>query len=148
VLGSAPLDGRGKAAMTIANLSAGTHRLTASYSGDAGDLASSSAAVAVAVARASTQITASASPGAPAAGKPVTFTAKVVSSAGDVLTTGVVTFKDGATMLGTASLTQGSVALKLASLSAGKHTITVSYGGDANHNSASLTISFTVKAAG
>jgi len=61
----------------------------------------------------------------------VTFTAAVSGAA----PTGSVTFKDGATTLGTATLGgSGQAALATSSLSAGSHPITAVYGGDAGNN--------------
>jgi Big-like domain-containing protein/VCBS repeat protein/FG-GAP repeat protein len=60
----------------------------------------------------------------------VTFTATVVPQ-GLGTPTGTVTFKDGVTTIGTASLTSGSAMLSSA-LALGAHSITVLYGGDSN----------------
>jgi len=66
------------------------------------------------------------------AGKSVTFTAAVPSSA-----TGAVTFYDGSTTLGTGTLSGGSVTLSTSALPAGSNSITAAYGGDSNNNAAS-----------
>jgi hypothetical protein len=77
------------------------------------------------------------------AGQSVTFTATVTAAAGAATATGSVTFKDGQTILGTAGLdSAGRAVLATASLAAGPHSITASYGGDATHQpsaSAALT---------
>jgi Bacterial Ig-like domain (group 3) len=49
-------------------------------------------------------------------------------------TTGSVTFKDGATTLGSASISQGVASITTTSLLAGTHTITAAYGGDSNYS--------------
>jgi hypothetical protein len=83
----------------------------------------------------------SANPAAPF--QPVTFTATVtavVPATG--LPTGSVSFKDGATTLGTAPLSGGTASLTVSSLALGSHAITAVYGGDANftgNTSATLT---------
>ena len=66
-------------------------------------------------------------------GGSVTFTATVTSSGG--IPTGTVTFKDGATTLGTGTLSGGSgntasATLTLTNLTAATHSITAVYGGD------------------
>jgi len=80
------------------------------------------------------------STGTPAAvGTPVTFTATVSGSA----PTGEVTFYDGATVLGTATLNAASQArLTISSLTRGTHTLTAQYGGDPN-NTGSTSPPFT-----
>jgi hypothetical protein len=77
-------------------------------------------------------------------GQTVTFTANVVAAAGSVAApTGVVTFLDGSTVLGIKTLAGSGVAsFSTTALSVGVHSITASYGGDANSvasNSAVLT---------
>ena len=46
--------------------------------------------------------------------------------------TGIVTFKDGKTILGTPALSDGTATLLLTNLGIGRHTITASYAGDSN----------------
>jgi hypothetical protein len=63
-------------------------------------------------------------------GAPVTFTADVVGYNG-LTPTGMVTFKDGGSALGSpVPLTQGEAKLVAPSLTLGNHYITASYGGD------------------
>jgi hypothetical protein len=64
------------------------------------------------------------------AGQPVIFTA-IVKPTGVGTPTGSVTFLDGTTPIGTAALTAGSTSLSTM-LTAGAHTITAVYAGDAN----------------
>ncbi|NIK47869.1 hypothetical protein FHS46_002186 [Variibacter gotjawalensis] len=59
------------------------------------------------------------------AGQAVTFTAVVSSSNGVPI--GEVSFRDGATVIGTATLSQGTAKLTTSSLSVGAHSITVVY---------------------
>src|SRR5262249_52931876 len=67
-------------------------------------------------------------------GQAVTFTATVAATApGAGTPTGTVTFRDGATVLGTGTLDAGGVAsFAAAALAAGSHSITAAYGGDAD----------------
>ena len=62
-------------------------------------------------------------------GQRVTFTATVTGAGGTP--TGLVTFKDGTTVIGSSSLSSGSATLAIATLSLGNHSITANYGGDA-----------------
>ncbi len=83
-------------------------------------------------------------------GQQVTFTAAVtnplVCSANGP--TGTVTIKDGATTLGSFILSNGTVAFATSTLSVGNHSITASYGGDANFApSASAAVNQTVNKA-
>jgi outer membrane protein assembly factor BamB len=82
-----------------------------------------------------TTTTVSAPPGSANPGQPVTFTATVGSAnPGDVPPTGTVTFQvDGVTQA-KVSLANGQATFTAASLSAGSHTVTAVYHGDANFN--------------
>jgi len=60
----------------------------------------------------------------------VTFTATVNSLAAS----GTVTFKDGATILGTENLAGGTATYSTSALTAGPHSITAVYGGDTYYN--------------
>ena len=64
----------------------------------------------------------------------MTFTATVTAkSPGGGIPTGTVTFKDGPSTLGTATLNgSGQAMFTTSTLAAGSHPITASYGGDAN----------------
>jgi hypothetical protein len=63
-------------------------------------------------------------------GKNVTFTAHVTSAGG--VPPGLVTFRDGATSLGTGTLVGGIAKLTTAGLAVGAHSITATYGGSVN----------------
>jgi len=64
------------------------------------------------------------------------------ASVGDSSTTGTVNFYDGATLIGTALLTNGVATITVSGLSRGAHTITVAYvaGGSSPANSLSLPV--------
>ncbi|MGD0444160.1 MAG: FG-GAP-like repeat-containing protein [Edaphobacter sp.] len=120
-----------------AGFAVGTHVLTAVYSGDATHLPSTSAPVTVVVmaaatkAQTTTMLTSSLDPAT--SGQSVTFTANVVTAGSTAAPTGVVTFLDGSTVLGTKTLVGSGVAsFSTSSLSVGAHAITASYAGDAN----------------
>jgi hypothetical protein len=122
--------------------------ITAVYSGDPNFTSSTSAALAQTVNQAATTTTLTFSPANPTPGQTVTFTATVAaSSPGAGNPTGTVTFKDGSTTIGTGTLsTTGGVtttSFTTASLSAGTHTITASYGGDASFTGSSGSTTVT-----
>jgi sugar lactone lactonase YvrE len=130
-------------------LSAGSHTVMASYSGDTTYAASTGAlsgGQAINTPSTTTVILSSANPSV--FGQPLTLTATV--SAGPSATgtpTGSVTFLDGGTSLGTAALTssgQASFTISIP-LAVGLHTLTAVYSGDADFSaSASLPITQTV----
>jgi len=69
-------------------------------------------------------------------GQAVTFSVVVSSTA--TTPTGTVTFLDDATSIGSATLdSSGAAAFTISSLAVGTHSISASYGGDANNNSSS-----------
>jgi hypothetical protein len=72
----------------------------------------------------------------------VTFTATVTAVApGAGTRTGTVTFKDGATVMGTGTLNaSGQATYTTSSLTVGSHVITAVYGGDGNFNGSTGTL--------
>jgi hypothetical protein len=126
-------------------LSNGTNQILA------GGVASANSNVALefsATTVATTTTTLTANPNPVTVGSSVTFTASVTSS-GSAIPTGTVAFRDGATVLGSSSLNSSGLATFLtSSLSAGSHSITAIYGGNAtNGSSTSSVLSETVNAA-
>ena len=137
-------------------LTGGAHAITAVYGGDASFGGSTSANFGYTVNPANTVTTvANASPVSPSTfGAAVQFTATVTPNQGPVLPTGTVTFRDGATTLGTGTLSNvGNVATATFTTSAsqlggGAHTITAAYGGNNNYNtSTSGNFAYTVNRA-
>jgi Bacterial Ig-like domain (group 3)/FG-GAP-like repeat len=150
-IGTGTLSG-GKATFATSTLTTGTHPITASYGGDANYAASAvSTAVSQVVnasTKATTNTTVSSSANPSTVGASVTFTAMVTSATAGTIT-GTVTFFDGATQLGTGTLAAGSATLMTSTLTAGSHSITASYGGDANYaaSAASPAVTQVVNAA-
>ena len=141
ILGSAILSG-GAATISL-SFAFGTHVLTAVYSGNAVYPPITSAAVILPV-NATLQMTTTslaAIPPSQTFGNPVTLTATVSPSTA----TGVVTFMDGATQLGSAQLSGGVASFSISALTLGAHLLTASYGGDANDGpSSSPPVSVTI----
>lgn len=75
-------------------------------------------------------------------GESVTFTATVTSSGGTP--TGAVTFYDGATKLGTGTLSSGSATYTTSGLTVGSHTIKAVYGGSSSFESSSASLTQVV----
>ncbi len=123
------------ATFTTTTLAAGTHSITAVYVGDVDDATSTSTALSYSVAKDSTNISLTATPTTATHGQAVTFKAAVaVASPGKGTPTGVVTFMDGATILGTGTLsTVNGVTIATfttSALAVGTHSIIAIYDGD------------------
>jgi hypothetical protein len=126
-LGSVALAG-GTAAFTTSALSAKIHTIKATYAGDA-TFEPSTGIVHQLVNAYPTTTTLTSSPNPSQSGQAVTFTA-TVTSAGPA-PTGKVKFLDGATTLGSATLSGGVAKLTKSNLTVGTHPITAQYLGDA-----------------
>ena len=147
-LGTGTLDGAGQATFVTSTLAVGAHPITASYGGDATFSGSTSSTLTQTVKKASTATVVSSSANPSLSGQAVTFTATVTAkSPGAGTPTGTVTFKDGSTILGTGTLDgSGQGTFVTSTLAVGSHSITASYGGDANFNgSTSPRLTQTVK---
>jgi len=147
----------GVATLSISTLAAGTtHTLTATFAGNATFAASTSNAVPLVI-NAPTNIPTTtvlaASPNPAATGATVTLTATVTSSNTSEVPAGMVSFSDGTTVLGTATLAAatGNTATAVyttSSLSAATHSVTASYAGNTTFlASTSTAVSLVVNAA-
>jgi hypothetical protein len=136
-IGSAVFNSSGVATLTLSTLAPGTNSIVASYAGDGKASASVSVPYTLIVKQlTSVALTTSVNPAQ--ALSPITFTASVTNS-GVGVATGTVTFTDGSTQLGTATLdATGKALLAVPALSAGNHTIQASYAGD-NSNFSSVS---------
>lgn len=85
-------------------------------------------------------LTSSANPAV--ASQTITFTATVSANVRGVtaVPTGTVTFLDGATSLGSATLTGGVATFNTSNLAVGAHSITAQYSGDSNFHSRTSTV--------
>ena len=118
----------GTASFAISTLAVGLHTITAMYTPDTGNITGSSGSMSQRVgAVASSTTTLSVAPGTVMYGDTATLTAVVAPS----FSTGTVSFYEGTTLLGTASLDNtGTAVLPISTLNAGVHTITATYNGD------------------
>jgi hypothetical protein len=139
----------GSASSTVSfvatGLMAGTHTISAVYSGDA-IFAGSTGTLSLSIAVATSATSVSVAPSASTVGAPVTFTATVVSNLGTP--SGSVQFYDGSTAMGGAqTLTGGVATFNTSALTAGAHSITAVYAGTTIYpTSTSLATSITVNA--
>lgn len=134
-----PLSG-GRASLVTSSLGAGSHPLTAVYSGDPNFASSTSTALTQTVSQpgstaTKTALTSSANPSK--AGQPLTLTATVSAAGGTP--TGSVTFKDGDAVLSVRPLAGGRSTVTLRTLTAGTHTLTAVYGGSPSNAASSST---------
>jgi large repetitive protein len=133
-----------QATCTASALSVGAHSITAVYSGDANNVASTSAPITQTVNPAAT-LTSVSAPGPIALGDAVIVTASVAASApGAGTPTGTIGISDGSA---TCSIALPATSCSLTPTSAGVKTITASYGGDANFAASTAQAGLAVDAA-
>lgn len=142
-LGAVTLSG-GSASLSVTTLAVGSHSITAVYSGDAMNAASTSPALSQTISQVTTAATLASAQNPSTVGQAVTLTATV--SPGTV--TGSVQFFEGATVLGVSPVNAGAARLALSGLTAGPHSLTAVYSGDAtNAPSTSAILTQTVNKA-
>ncbi len=138
--GPAIINGLGTATIPVTFATSGVHNLTAIYSGDSIFAVATSSQVPVTANKVGSNTTLTSSPNSPAlVGQAVTFTATVTSQLTDVTPyptpTGTVTFRDGATTLGTSNLNNAGLAtFTTSTLSSTSHTISAVYNANATYN--------------
>jgi hypothetical protein len=136
------------AALSYCGFAGGTHSITANYSGDSNYISSVSAALTETVSPVSSSVAVASNQNPATFGSVVTFTATVAPSVSGASATGSVTFFDGSTSLGTATVSSNSAQLNVSSVAVGSHSVTAKYGGDGNFNgSTSATLTEIVNAA-
>jgi hypothetical protein len=131
-LGTGTLNASGVATFTTSTLAAASHSISAYYGGDINFASNTSSAITqvVNLSPSATTLTSSVNPAT--SGEAVTFTAAVTGTAGGT-PTGIVTFLEGTTSLGTGTLNASGVAtFTTSTLAATSHSISAHYGGDAN----------------
>ena len=135
------VNGRQQATIATSSLAIGSHSITAVYSGDTNFNGGTSPVLTQTIGQALSTVTLSAPFNAITTGQSITFTATVapaVSGAGTP--SGAVNFFDGATRLGSGTLTtvngQQQATFTTSSLAMGNRSITAVYAGDANFASA------------
>ena len=136
-LGSALLN-NGSASFTTSFSTKGSYSLTAVYSGDSNNAASTSSAQSLVVGTATTTTLTLPNPPAGSSfgtGQSVSLSAAV--SGGSA--TGTISFYDGSTLLGNGTVASGSATYAASFATAGSHSITAVYSGDANNGRSTST---------
>jgi hypothetical protein len=139
VLGTGTINAAGVTTFTTSTLTIGSHPITASYAGDSSYNAATSAVLTEVVGKIPTVTTITASAPAQLLHTGVTFTANVTAPSPNA--TGTVTFMEGTTVLGTATLsanggvvvtltTNANAAFATTGLLTGSHQIVAVYSGD------------------
>jgi len=132
------------AQLPVTNFGAGSHSITAKYSGDTNFSGSTSSALTETINQLATTTTLSSSLNPATVGQAVTLTATVQAGSG-VSVAGTVTFLDGSTTLGTVTLASNSAQLTTSTLAQGAHTLTAVYAANTNFTgSTSAALSETV----
>ena len=137
VIGAGTLNGAGSASLTTSTLAVGSHPITAAYAGNVNFNPVTTGVLNQVVtqeprtAGSATVLQSSVNPSSP--GQAVTFTATVdvPGPLASLIPAGTVSFRDGAALLGTATLDgMGRARLTTATLAPGTHPVTAAYGGD------------------
>jgi YVTN family beta-propeller protein len=137
----------GTASCSTPSLAAGSHTITASYSGNSSYGASSKTLTQTVNKQSLSAMTLGATPNPATTGQSVILAATVTGQSGVPAPTGSVTFTAGVTTLCNAVPLSGSSAQCTASFSAaGSFTITATYSGDARYTTASQTTTVAVNA--
>jgi hypothetical protein len=137
--GAQTINGSGNATLTLVGataLLAGTHSITAVYSGDSNFSTVTSSVETYTVTKASGAITVSpvSSLNPSRYGDAVTFTITLTSTF-SAIPTGTVSISDSGTVLGTPTINGSGVATFTMNLfTAGAHNLTITYSGDGNYN--------------
>jgi subtilase family serine protease len=127
-------------------LGVGSDTITATFVGSNAYPTSTSTAVTVTVnaPAVSTTTAVTAAPTSAIQGQPITLTATVTSSGGTP--TGMVTFTNAMTSLGTCTLSAGTCSATTTALAVGTDIVTAAYGGDTGFNASNATVTVTITA--
>jgi len=121
----------GTATFTTSSLSVGTHSITAVYGGDTNNASETSTVVDQVVQKAAVSIAITSSANPSTYGQSVTLSVTVTGPG--ATPSGTITVMDGTTTVGTITLdATGKGAISTSPLTAGSHSLTFTYGGDAN----------------
>ena len=149
-IGLSTLDLHGSASLSLSTLAVGSHSLHVVYAGDTNYATSTSTALQQTTEQmtTATTLTSNGTPSAAGAASTLTATIKPSTPVPSVPITGSVTFMDGTTSLGSASVSGGSATLNVSTLAIGTHTLTAIYGGATDYSgSTSSALTQTVQKA-
>jgi hypothetical protein len=145
---TATADGSGVASVTTSTLSVGSHEVAAAYSGDTSFTGSTGAGTQI-VNQGSTATTVASVPSPSVFGQAITITASVAPvapAAGHPTGTVTFTIANGPTLTGTVD-GSGVASVTTSALSAGSHSVTAAYSGDASFTASTGTTTQTVNPA-
>jgi hypothetical protein len=132
----ATVNGQQQATFSTSTLAIGSHSITAVYAGDSNFNGSTSSVLTQQITTIGTTTTLTAPLNAIAYGTPITLTAVVNKPSGVGTPTGTVSFFDGTTQIGLATLTtvngQQQASITTSSLNFGNRSLTAVYSGDVN----------------
>ncbi|NQW99824.1 Ig-like domain repeat protein, partial [bacterium] len=132
-LGTATLNGSGAASLTTGSLAVGTRSITATFTGNASHVASTSPPLSQTIGSSATATVVSSSANPSYFGENLVFSATVTAAAGTPA--GSVTWFDGSSPIGSATLNASGIgSLSISNLGVGTHSITASYAGNGNFN--------------
>ena len=134
-IGTAAVGADGTAAITLPSLSAGTHSLSARYSGDSYNLPSVSGTLSEIVQLRPTTASMTASSAGYLDGQQVTLVT-VIHYTGPILPTGTVTFTANGQVLGTSTVSAAAAATLTIEPSADRYDIVATYSGDGTYSGA------------
>jgi hypothetical protein len=128
------LSSTGNASTTVTGLTQTSHSLSVTYSGDSTYAAAGPVSVSITVTavKIASFVSLSSTVNAGTSCTPRQFTVKVSGTSGPV-PTGTVRLLDAGGVLASASLSGGLATMKSPALSAGRHTLVATYGGDSHH---------------
>jgi hypothetical protein len=146
-IGSAPLARNGQAILNTNQLAVGSHFIVAYYGGDTNFAGSNTLGVHVSITPSTTTTTITSSANPSTYGQPVEFTATIAPQFGGS-TSGTVTFCDGGTEIGSATVYHNKALFRIGALQVGTHSISATYRGNSNYRaSTSSPLSQVVKGA-
>jgi hypothetical protein len=139
IIGSGALSS-GVASFTTTALTAGIHKIKATFVTDNSYASSSSAVLSQVVNGLPTTSTVSSNLNPSMYGQTITFTARVLDNANSGTPTGTVSFKAGTTVLAKVALSSGTASFSSSTLNAGTRSITVTYNGDTKYAPSTSTV--------
>jgi hypothetical protein len=119
----------------------GSHSVFASYAGDGTNSTSQSSTITLTATTVSTNSSVTVTPTTVAPGSPASISAQISPVAvGGLVPSGSVQFKDGATSIGSSTLSGGQASISYSFSTLGVHSITAVYAGDTNFKTSTSSV--------
>ena len=136
--------GSNQVTFTTSTLAPGSHTITAQFQGDTNYTAATSASVTETISHGNTSTALSSSQNPSTINSSVTLTATVTQAAGTTFPTGTVTFYNGSSAIGTATLSSvygtDTASISISNLPAGVSSLTAQYGGNTDYNGSTSAV--------